>query len=314
MNHSPSHWIAFNLVILILIVVDLYHSRSKSTDKDNLKSVVLTSIFWVALALVFNCGVFYFLGREAGLDFLAGYLIEKSLSIDNVFVFIMLFKYFKTPKQYQHKILFLGVLGAIVMRAVMIVGGLALVHSFGWVLYIFGAFLVISGIKMAYPKHEDLHPDQNVMLKFLERWIPITQSYENGRFFIKSAVGSSDGSSRWCATPLFAILLCIESADLVFALDSIPAVMSITLDPFIIYTSNVFAILGLRSLFFVLAELVNLFHLLHYALAVILVFVGLKMLLAHFIEVSVVVSLCFIFFTLVVAMIASVCYRRPNST
>ena len=296
MEISLGIWIGFNLSILLLIAIDLFCFRK--ADKESFSSVVWASVAWICVALLFNYAIYHYLGREAGLNFLAGYLIEKSLSIDNVFVFIMLFKYFKTPKRYQHKILFWGVLGAILMRAVMIVGGLALINTFSWIFYVFGFFLVISGIKMAFTGDSELHPDQNSLLRFVGFWIPISSDYDDGRFFTKKA-------NRWSATPLFAILLCIESADLIFALDSIPAVIAITRDPFIIYTSNVFAILGLRSLFFVLAKVVSLFHLLHYALSLILIFIGLKMLISHFIAIPVTYSLTFIFLSISIAIIAS---------
>ncbi len=241
--------------------------------KVELKALWAT-FFWIGLALLFNLGIFVYLGREAGLNFLMGYLIEKSLSIDNLFVFIVLFKYFKTPEEYQHKVLFWGIVGALLMRALMIFFGLALINAFSWMLYLFGAFLVYTGIKMIQKRDVEADVSENRMLKWLQRSIPMSSEYDGDKFFTKK-------STKWVATPLFVVLLAIEFTDLVFALDSIPAIMGITLDPFIIYTSNIFAILGLRSLFFVLARLMSLFHYLHYVLAAILIFVGCKMIFFH---------------------------------
>lgn len=225
-------------------------------SESPLKRAIWTSLLWIGLALVFNYGIYVYLGKEAALNFLAGYLIEKSLSVDNLFIFLLLFKYFQTPPQLQHQALFWGVLGAIIMRGIFIFCGVALVQSFHWILYLLGIFLIYSGIKMGFSKKEISAPENNPLIKFLKK--------------------------RMNLSPFFIMLITIELTDLIFAIDSIPAVMGITQDPFIIYTSNIFAILGLRSLYFVLAGVMPLFHYLHYGLAFILVFIGAKMLLEPF--------------------------------
>lgn len=245
------------------------------------KQALLYTAFWIILALLFNFGIYLYLGKEAALNFFAGYLIEKALSIDNLFVFLMLFKSFRTPAEYQVKVLFWGIFGAILLRAMMIFGGLALIHKFSWMLYIFGIFLVYAGFRMALPKSTEAG---SKTISLLKRWLSISPDYENGFFFTKR-------NSRWLATPLFAVLLAIETADLMFALDSIPAVIAITRDPFIVLTSNIFAILGLRSLYFVLAHSLSLFKYLHYGLAAILIFVGIKMLIEPWYVIPIGVSL-----------------------
>lgn len=294
---STEAWIIFNFIILILLIVDLFvlHSKDKVIS---VKNALLTSAVWIGLALLFNVGIYFYAGKEPALNFLAGYLIEESLSIDNLFVFLMLFKYFHTPVEYQYKVLFWGILGAILMRGIMIFGGIALINNFHWMIYIFGAFLVYTGIKMAFPKSEEIHPENNPALILLNKFFPITKTYDNGHFFTKF-------QQKWHATPLFAVLLAVETTDLIFALDSIPAIVSITKDPFIIYTSNIFAILGLRSLFFALSSWLSLFHFLNYGLAVILTFAGLKMLVGHFIEIPIRITLGVIILSITCAIVAS---------
>lgn len=297
-------WITFNLFILIMIIIDLFilHDRQKVIG---VKQALMMSAMWMALALVFNYGIYYFSGKEAALNFLTGYLIEESLSVDNLFVFIVIFKYFKTPKEYQHKVLFWGILGAIIMRAIFIVFGVALVSRFHWILYLFGAFLIFTGFKMAWPKAEEIRMENNLILKLVQAILPIANDYHGSRFFIKQ-------NGRLWGTPLFIVLLIIESTDLIFALDSIPAVMAITRDPFIIYTSNIFAILGLRSLYFALAGTMSLFHYLHYGLAAILTFVGFKMLLEPFLDISILFSLGFILFALATSIGASLLFPKKK--
>lgn len=297
-------WIAFNLFILIMIIIDLFvlHAHDKIIS---VKNALLTSAVWIGLALVFNIGIYFFEGKEPALNFLAGYLIEESLSIDNLFVFLMLFQYFHTPIKYQYKVLFWGILGAIIMRAVMILGGVALVNTFDWMLYVFGAFLIYTGIKMGIHKGEEVHPENNPIIRLLNKFFPITTTYDNGYFFTKHM-------QKWHATPLLAVLVAVESSDLIFALDSIPAVVAITRDPFIIYTSNIFAVLGLRSLYFALAGLISLFHFLNYGLAVILTFMGIKMVIAHYIEIPITVTLGVIFLSIGSAIIASIIFPHKK--
>lgn len=293
-------WIAFNIFVITMIVLDLFVlHRNKKTI--NVKEALLTSAVWISMALIFNLGIYYFHSKNAALDFLTAYLIEESLSIDNLFVFILIFEYFHTPREYHHKVLFWGILGAIIMRALFIFFGIALVNKFHWMLYFFGAFLIYAAIKMAMPKHDEINPEKNFIIKLLKKLIPVTATYEGDKFFVKR-------DHKWWATPLFIVVVTVELTDVIFAIDSIPAVMAITLDPFIVYTSNIFAILGLRSLYFALANLMPLFHFLKYGLAAILGFVGLKMLLEPFIEIPIGLSLGFILGAITIAVCTSLMF------
>lgn len=305
MNEPLWVWIGFNVFVLMMIILDLFvlHRDAKIIS---IKKALATSTLWIGLAMVFNYGIFLYRGQEVALNFLAGYLIEESLSVDNLFVFVLIFKYFHTPREYQHKVLFWGILGAVIMRASFIVFGLELIKNFHWILYIFGVFLIYTGIKMALPKNEEIHPENNLILKFFKKWMPVTPEYRGNHFFIKQ-------EGRWWGTPLFIVLLSVESTDLIFAIDSIPAVMAITRDPFIVYTSNIFAILGLRSIYFALSEMMSLFHYLHYSLAAILAFVGFKMLMEPFLEISIAITLGFIVIALALAIFASLLFPNKNS-
>lgn len=266
-------WIGFNVFILAMLALDLgvFHRHSHHVT---FKESITWTFVWVALALVFNAGVWHFAGSQKAVEFFTGYLIEKSLSVDNVFVFALLFSYFAVPTQYQHKVLFWGILGALLMRAVMIVAGAKLLSEFAWIIYLFGGFLILTGIKMLFKKDESLNPERNPVVRLFKRLMPVTTDYRGDRFFVR------EGGIRY-ATPLFVVLLLVEVTDLVFAVDSIPAIFAITQDSFIVYTSNVFAILGLRSLYFALAGVMHKFHHLKTGLGLVLVFVGIKMLLGH---------------------------------
>ncbi len=233
-------WVGFNIFILFMLALDLgvFHRK---THAVTLKESLAWTAVWVALALAFNVGVWHFAGPQKGLEFFTGYLIEKSLSVDNVFVFALLFSYFAVPAQYQHKVLFWGILGALVMRAIMIAAGAALITNFSWIVYIFGAFLILTGIKMIVKRDEEIHPERNPVVKWFKRMMPVTSDYRGDKFFVRE-------NGVRMATPLFVVLLLVEITDLIFAVDSIPAIFAVTTDPFIVYTSNVFAILGLRSL------------------------------------------------------------------
>lgn len=259
---------------------------------------------WILLAAIFNAGIYFWSGSHKALEFLTGYVVELSLSIDNLFVFLLLFAYFKVPARFQHKVLFWGILGALVMRAIFIAAGITLIHKFHWVMYVFGALLIVSGIKMFFQKDQEVHPEANPLLKFFRRVMRITPDYEGSRFFIRT-------NGQLLATPLFLVLLMVESTDVIFAVDSVPAVLAITSDPFIVYTSNVFAILGLRSMFFALAGIMRLFHFLHYGLSAVLVFVGAKMLLADLMPVPIVLSLLVIAGILAGSIIASLLWPAP---
>ncbi len=235
------------------------------------------SAFWIALALLFNAGIYFQMGPDPALKFLTGYLVEKSLSVDNLFVFLLIFADFKVAPQYQHKSLFWGILGALVMRAIFIAAGVTLLNQFHWIIYVFGAFLVFTGIRMLTQKEKEMNHAENPVLKFFKRIMPVTTEFDGGHFFIRQA-------GKWVATPMFVVLLVVETTDVVFAVDSIPAILAISSDPFIVFTSNVFAILGLRALYFALSGVLNLFHYLSHGLSAILVFIGVKMLISHHVK------------------------------
>lgn len=293
-------WVVFNLFVFLAIIIDLFilhrHQKIIST-----RQALLTSALWVGMALIFNLGIFFFQGKETALNFLAGYLIEEALSIDNLFVFALIFNYFHTPQEHQHKVLFWGILGAVMMRALFIFFGISLVTHFHWILYLFGIFLIYAALKIALPKDEKILFENNAIIHLLKKVIPLSSTYDGDHFFTLK-------NNKWWATPLFTALITVEITDLIFAVDSIPAVMAITLDPFIVYTSNIFAVLGLRSLYFALANLLPFFHFLKYALAAILAFVGLKMLLKPFIEISIGLSLGFILIVLTLAIALSLAF------
>lgn len=292
-------WIAFNVFVLAMLALDLgvFHRRP---HEISFREALMWSIIWTVLALIFNVFIYYWGGKEAGLAFFTGYLIERSLSIDNIFIFFLVFSYFAVPGAYQHKVLFWGILGALIMRAFFIAVGIKLITMFHWVIYIFGLFLIVTGIKMAISKETEIHPEKNPVLKLFRRWFPTTENYVEHHFFTVR-----DG--RILATPLLIVLLIVETTDLVFAVDSIPAILAITKDPFIVYTSNVFAILGLRALYFALAGLTAIQYI-HYGLSAILVFVGIKMLLEPVYEISIGISLGFIGFALFASWLASVIF------
>lgn len=304
MTQNWMFWIGFNLVILLLLYIDLVVFGRKQRAV-RIKDALVMTVIWVALSLLFNAFVWYDRGQEAALQFLTGYLIEYSLSVDNLFVFLLVFSYFKVPPKYQHRVLFLGILGALVMRAVMIVIGAALIQRFHWVIYVFGAFLVFSGFKMLTQKEGELHPEDNPVVKLASRLIPIRPEFAGTKFFV-----TIDGKRY--ASLLFVVLIVIETTDLVFALDSIPAIFAVTTDPFIVYTSNVFAILGLRSLYFALAGLMNYFHYLKVGLSVILMFVGVKMLVSEHFKVPIGVALGVIAGILVLSVAASLIWPQKE--
>ena len=298
-------WIFFAFFILAMLALDLGVFNRKS-HVIKMKEAMLWTLFWVTLALLFGAGIYFFYGHGKAMEFLAGYLIEYSLSIDNLFVFMLIFRFFNVPRAYEHKALFWGILMALVTRAVFIFAGVALINTFSWVMYIFGAFLIFTGIKMALNKQTEVHPDKNIAIKLLRYVIPVTSRFSGARFFVvKRGVRH--------ATPMLAVLLALETTDILFAIDSIPAVLAISKDPFIIYTSNVFAILGLRSLFFAISGLMKLFHLLHYGLAAILTFVGIKMLIEDFFHVPVTISLLVIASILVMSIVSSLIWPDPKN-
>lgn len=298
-------WILFNLFVLAMLALDLgvFHRKAHEVK---IKEAVAWSAVWIALALLFNVGVYFWRGPEQAQAFLTGYLIEKSLSVDNIFVFLLIFSYFHVNSIYQHKVLYWGILGALIMRGVFIAAGVTLIQQFHWVIYIFGAFLVLTGIKMALQKHKEIHPERNPVLKLFRRFLPTTDHYVQGKFFVKP-------NRRILATPLFAVVLVVETTDLIFAADSIPAILAITPDSFIVYTSNVFAILGLRALYFALAGAMRLFHYLHFGLSSILVFIGIKMLLADIYKIPIFIALSVVAGILIISVVVSVLrFRRAD--
>lgn len=291
--------VGFNVFVILMLILDLgvFHRHNHVVK---VREALAWCAVWIALALVFNGIIWMWKGPEPALQFLAGYLIEKSLSVDNLFVFLLVFSYFKVPALFQHKVLFWGIVGAMLMRAALILVGTALLQRFHWVMYIFGAFLLVTGIKLAMSNEEDeeLDPGKNPVVRLVRLLLPVTDGYREDRFFLREG-------GRLFATPLFIVLMVVETTDLVFALDSIPAIFAVTTDPFIVYTSNIFAILGLRSLYFALAGMMELFHYLRYGLALILSFVGVKMLLTDLFKIPIALALGIIAAVLALSVYAS---------
>lgn len=298
-------WSVFAVVVLGLLALDLgvFHRKSRAVK---IREALIWCAVWVSLALLFNVFVYITRGPTAGLEFLAGYLIEEALSIDNLFVFLLIFSYFRVPADFQHKVLFWGIAGALVMRAAFILAGITLIQKFHWIIYVFGAFLILTGIRMITEQGKEIHPEKNPVLRLFRRLMPVTDGYEGDRFFVMR------GARRF-ATPLFVVVLMVETTDLIFAVDSIPAILAITRDPFIVYTSNVFAILGLRSIYFALAGLMQIFHYLNYGLCFILVFVGVKMLLSDFYKIPVGIALGAIVVILLASILASLLRPRASA-
>ncbi|MBI4535910.1 MAG: TerC family protein [Ignavibacteriae bacterium] len=294
---------------MLALDLGVFHKKAHAVS---IKEATLWSVVWITLSLLFNIGLYFWVLSNTGstdeatrisLEFLAGYLIEKSLSVDNIFVFILIFSYFGVPPQYQHKVLFWGVLGALIMRALFIWAGVVLISRFEWILYIFGAILFVSGWKMMFQKETEVHPEKNIFIKLAKRFFPVTTVFESQKFFIRK-----DG--KLFITPMLLVLITVETTDVVFAVDSIPAVFGVTRDPFIVYSSNVFAILGLRALYFVLSGVMNTFYYLKHGLSLILVFIGVKMLIADFIHIPITISLLVIAAVLALSVGSSIIRRR----
>ena len=304
-------WVGFNVVVLAILALDLGFLHKKS-EKVSLKESATWSAVWVGLSLCFSVAIYRTMGNQAGLEFLTGYLIEYALSVDNIFVFVLIFTYFKVPEEYQHRVLFWGIIGALVLRGVMIVAGSVLVERFAWTLYIFGAFLVITGVKMALQKDEAAYnPERDPILRLARRLIPVTHQYSGDKFFVKEP-DKKTGNMRWVATPLFIVLIIVDTTDVIFATDSIPAIFAVTRDPFIVYTSNICAVLGLRQLYFLLAAVVDKFVYLKLGLSLVLIFIGLKMLLESFIHIPTVASLGVVGAVLAASILASLRWPREG--
>jgi tellurite resistance protein TerC len=295
--NGAAMWSGFLLLVLVLLALDLFVFH-RHEHEIKFKEAMWLSAFWIGVSLLFNLFIYFWEGTKPALEFLTGYLIEKSLSVDNLFVFILLFNYFRVEKIHQHRILYWGVLGALVMRAFFILAGVAMIERFHWAIYVMGAFLVYTGIKMAFEKEGSIDPEQNLVLKLARKFLPVAPHQPNGRFFLRQ-------NARLLVTPLFVVLLVVEATDLVFAVDSIPAILAISRDPFIVFSSNVFAILGLRALYFALAGVITLFHYLKYGLSLVLAFIGVKMLVSHFFSIPVGISLLVVGLILTLSVVAS---------
>ena len=303
MTDSLWLWLGFNAFVLVMLALDLgvFHRKSHVVS---FREAIGWTVTWVTLAMLFNIGIWHYAGAEKALEFTTGYLIEYSLSVDNIFVFALLFSYFSVQPKFQHRVLFWGILGALVMRAIMIGAGTVLIAKFAWIIYVFGAFLILTGIKMIFKREEEIHPERNPVVRWFKRLMPVTGDYREDKFFVRE-------KGIRMATPLFIVLLLVEISDVIFAVDSIPAIFAVTTDPFIVYTSNVFAILGLRSLYFALAGVLDKFHYLKIGLGVVLTFVGVKMLLAHTAyKIDTLVSLGVIVLTLAASMVMSLVWPK----
>jgi tellurite resistance protein TerC len=301
MQTDLNFWIGFNAFVLLMLALDL-GVFNRQSHKISIKEAMIWTGVWMTLAMCFNVFIYYWQGEVKALEFFTGYVIEKALSVDNIFVFVLIFSYFKTPAIHQHKILFWGIIGALIMRAAFIFAGVALLEKFHWTIYVFGSILIYTGYKMLTQKEIVIEPEKNPLIKLFRRVIPVTHDLHGSNFFVKQ-----DG--KRFATPLFLVLLLIETTDLIFAADSIPAILAITQDHFIVYTSNVFAILGLRSLYFALAGIMDKFRYLSKGLALILIFVGLKMLLVDFyklpIQIALLVILVILIFSITISLTSS---------
>ena len=303
MHHDIGWWIGFHILVIGLLALDLgvFHRKAHEVKP---KEAAIWSVIWITLSLSFNLFIYLEWGAKAGTEFLTGYLIEKSLSVDNLFVFVLIFGYFKVPPRYQHRILFWGILGALLMRASLIGLGAFLLERFNWVMYVFGGFLVFTGIRMGLDKGHDVEVEHNPLIRLLRKRFPVTETYHDQKFFVQQF-------GKTFITPMLVVLVLIESTDLLFALDSIPAIFAITNDTYIVYTSNIFAILGLRSLYFLLANVITKFYYLRFGLALILVYIGVKMLITFFhIEISTSISLIIVGAILVLSSLISVIFPR----
>ena len=302
--HTALHWIAFNVLVLIAIALDLgvFHRKA---HKIALREALLWSLAWIGLAITFGLTISYFYGRQSGLEFFTGYVIEKALSVDNLFVFLVVFRVFAVKEEYQQRVLGYGILGALLMRGAMIAAGAALIERFSWITYVFGAFIIYAGLHMLFAGEAKSHPEQNFLVRYFSRHLRLTKEYRGEKFFSRE-------NGQLFATPLFLVLLIVEITDVTFAVDSIPAVFGITRDTFIVYTSNVFAILGLRALYFLLAGVLDKLDYLKVGLALVLVFVGAKMIVEPWLHISVGVSLAIVLGMLMVAVLASLLRKKKS--
>ncbi len=303
-------WILFNLFVMAMLALDL-GALNRRSHSVGFREALAWSGVWMALAAAFAVLVLFWQGRAQALQFVTGYVIELSLSVDNLFVFLVIFRYFKVPDEHQHKVLFAGIFGTLLMRGVFVLAGVGLIGRFSWITYAFGALLVYSGLKLLQQRGTEIHPEKNPVLRLFRRVFPVTEEYVDGQFFTRRFVAERSGLY---ATPLLVVLLVVETTDILLAVDSIPAVLAITLNAFIVYTSNVFAILGLRSMYFALAGMMDLFHYLHYGLSVVLIFVGLKMLGSHYVDIPTEWVLAIVLFVLAASVVASLVNPQEKRT
>jgi len=297
-------WLVFSFSVIIALFLDLFVFHRKP-HRVSVKESLLLSAFWILVGLGFGVYVWHMKGEQAFVEYITGYLLEKALSLDNIFVFILIFSYFKIPEEYRHKVLFWGVFGAIVMRAIFIFAGISLVERFDWITYIFGIILIISAVKLLSTEDKDFNPEDTLVYKIAKRLLPMRPDLQSGKFFVKEG-------RKIYATPMFLTLIFVESSDVMFAIDSVPAILSISKDPFVVYTSNIFAILGLRSLYFAASAVLGLFHYLHYGLSFILGFIGVKMLISDFYHIPVFVSLLLIVSAIFLSMLASLVKKKHD--
>ena len=308
MGSAPlSAWIGFHIFVFLMLALDLGVFHKKAHEIRFKEAIAWTGV-WIAFALLFNAGIYWWYGHDRALEFLTGYLVEKSLSVDNIFIFLVIFSYFRVPPKYQHKVLFWGILGALVMRATFIYAGVQLMQRFHWIIYVFGGFLIFTGLKMLKHKQEELDPEKNLAVRFVRKFVPLSKPDEGGegKFLVRL-------NGKLLATPLLLVLVLVETTDLIFAMDSIPAILAISQDAFIVYTSNVFAILGLRSLYFAVAGLLQLFHYLHYGLSAVLIFIGLKMTLSDWYHLPTAVALGVVLGLLLISIGASLLFPPKKS-
>jgi len=305
--NEASFWILFNAGVLFLLILDLF-VLNKDTKVVTTKSALIQSAIWIGLAAAFNVFIYFWKGQDAAELFFMGYIIEESLSVDNLFVFMLIFNYFRVPNEYQRKVLFWGIIGALVLRGLFIVVGIALIEKFEWLVYILGVFLIYTGLKMLFSSSDDdeIDPENNFLLRLTNKFLRVTRTYEGDKFFIRK-------ENLLYATPLFIVVLVVETTDVVFAVDSIPTILGITQDTFIVYTSNVFALLGLRSLFFALSSVMKLFHYIHYGLAIILSFVGVKLIIAHWYHIPDMFALLFVVSCLGLSVLASWLFPKKEN-
>jgi tellurite resistance protein TerC len=298
-------YVPFGVIVLLMLAIDLGVFNRKAHEVG-LKEAILWSIVWTVVALIFNAGVFVYAGTTKGLEFFTGYVIERALSFDNLFVFVLIFSYFGVPARYHHRALFWGVVGALITRALFIAAGAALITRFEWILYLFGALLIYSGWKMLREKDFEVAPEKNIFIRAARKLFPVAEGFESGTFFLRQ-------DRMLYVTPLFLVLVTVETTDIIFAVDSIPAVFGVTQDPFIVFTSNIFAILGLRASYFVLSGVMETFYYLSHGLSVVLIFIGAKMLLADVVHISIGISLAIVVGVLIVAVLASLVKQRTDS-